>query len=594
MFSHRIFKLNFNWSSLKTDISNRMKEPVLKLFSLLLVCSGVTASEDQSGKCDSPLGLSLPDNRWSASSTSDSRTFAAHFGRMNNSPDTVGWCSSTAKEEKAFIEVDLGQDMRVTALSTIGVRVKNASTGNYSFMYVSQYFLAYKRDGDKTWRRYHRNDVSLTIIAVNGSWLHKHHLQTPRIARHVRLVFDKGIGDRWCLKVEIHGCSWTKHDGLISYRISQGNLRKNMPGWKSLRDNGYDGTRLSFGTKVGVLYHGLGQLTDGVIGRSADWNDTGNLNWIDWIGWQDSLTADPTVTFEFSSLRKFSCIRFHVLNLPGHHEKMLFSKVVLSFSRDGEYFAWKTIFEPSMAKRTAMSNRAFWIKVNLDGNIGKYVTCDFLYYGWWVLISEVEFESVEISPNDIPEKGHTNITVLPTTANSSIYMANTTNRLVVQESSNDKPADKTWDVVMICSLAAAGVIAALLLCVLAVLMWRRRSRRTRAAEQALNGRPIRIINPSKKNSLNRRNDPGTQEVRFEKLKMLEKEMDDEDEDDEMDSMMEKCNLNIARHMGIREELIKADGDACRNLRPESREISLEEEKAEVLAEMRKISESSSE
>lgn len=39
---------------------------------------------------------------------------------------------------------------------------------------------------------------------------------------------------------------------------------------------------------------------------------------------------------------------------------------------------------------------------------------------------------VEISPNDIPEKGHTNITVLPTTANSSIYMANTTNRLVVQ------------------------------------------------------------------------------------------------------------------------------------------------------------------
>lgn len=72
---------------------------------------------------------------------------------------------------------------------------------------------------------------------------------------------------------------------------------------------------------------------------------------------------------------------------------MLFSKVVLSFSRDGEYFAWKTIYEPSMAKRTAMSNRAFWIEVNLDGNIGKYMTCDFRYYGWWVLISEVEFIS---------------------------------------------------------------------------------------------------------------------------------------------------------------------------------------------------------
>ena len=129
------------------------------------------------------------------------------------------------------------------------------------------------------------------------------------------------------------------------------------------------------------------------------------------------------------------------------------------------------------------------------------------------------------------------------------------------ESSNDKPSDKTWDVVMICSLAAAGVIGALLLCVLAVLVWRRRSRRTRAAGQALNGRPIRIINPSKKNSLNRRNDPGTQEVRFEKLKMLEKEMDDEDEDDEMDLMMEKCNLNN-RHMGITQELIKGNSISC--------------------------------
>ena len=57
------------------------------------------------GKCDSPLGISLPDDRWSASSTSDRITFGAHRGRMNNSPDTVGWCSSTVKEEKAFIEV---------------------------------------------------------------------------------------------------------------------------------------------------------------------------------------------------------------------------------------------------------------------------------------------------------------------------------------------------------------------------------------------------------------------------------------------------------------------------------------------------------
>ena len=53
--------------------------------------------------------------------------------------------------------------MRVMALSTAGVLVKNESTGNYSFMYVSHYFLAYKREGDRKWRRYHRNDVSVTV-----------------------------------------------------------------------------------------------------------------------------------------------------------------------------------------------------------------------------------------------------------------------------------------------------------------------------------------------------------------------------------------------------------------------------------------------
>ncbi|KAJ7386775.1 hypothetical protein OS493_006801 [Desmophyllum pertusum] len=75
--------------------------------------------------------------------------------------------------------------------------------------------------------------------------------------------------------------------------------------------------------------------------------------------------------------------------------------------------------------------------------------------------------------------------------------------------------------------------------------------------------------------------------------MLEKDME-EDEEDELDLMMEKCKLNNARHMGLRADLLKPDEDACRNLRPRSREISLEEEKAEVLAEMRKISESSDE
>jgi len=104
--------------------------------------------------------------------------------------------------------------------------------------------------------------------------------------------------------------------------------------------------------------------------------------------------------------------------------------------------------------------------------------------------------------------------------------------------------------------------------------------------------PVRIINPSKKNSLNRRNDLGAA-MRLEKLRMLEKGVE-EDEDDEIELMLEKCNFNNARNLGWRDELLKADENAARNLRPQSREISLEEEKAAVLAEMRKVSESSDE
>lgn len=566
-------------------MTNKMCSRLFPLLLLLLcfLCYLVGGLEVQRG-CNSSLSASIPDENWRASCEEGQMTFAAHNARMNSAADS-GWCISTRKGNKrAFIQLDLGRNMRVTALSTAGVLEKNDTTGNYTAMYVSQYFVSYKREGDSRWRHYHRNDVSVTVVKSNSSKLHKHHLLTPRIARFIRLVIVDGVGDKWCLKMDVHGCPWTMHDGLLSYRISQGNLRKKKPGWSFLRDKGYDGNRLSFGPKPGLLYNGLGQLTDGVTGHVTDWNDTGNPNWIYWIGWQDVETPKPSVTFVFSSLRRFSRVRFHTLNLPGQHEKMLFSKVVLSFSKDGEYFAWKTIYEPSMAKRSAMSNRAFWIEVNLDGHVGKHVTCDFQYYGWWVLISEVEFNSVDLD-------GETTVTatkMAPTTGNSSLHEINGTGNINVDVSSKNKDFEDNWSILLIVGVAG-GVVGALMLCLLAMLIWRRQTRRTRA-ENVLDRIPIRIINPSKKNSLNRRNEVGAV-MRFEKQRMLER---GDEEDDEMGLLFAKCNLNNSRGRELRHDLFKADTNAALNIRPESREISLEEEKAAVLAEMRKVSESSSE
>lgn len=142
-----------------------------------------------------------------------------------------------------------------------------------------------------------------------------------------------------------------------------------------------------------MLSNGLGQLVDGVLGLPADWNNTRDPKWINWIGWHDTVTNRPSVTFKFSSLREFTGLRVHVLNYPGIVEKMMFSKLVISFSKDGEYYSWKVIYEPSITRRRQMKDTAFWIHVDLKHNVGMYVTCEFYYQGWWTMVSEVQFES---------------------------------------------------------------------------------------------------------------------------------------------------------------------------------------------------------
>ena len=120
------------------------------------------------------------------------------------------------------------------------------------------------------------------------------------------------------------------------------------------------------------------------------------------------------------------------------------------------------------------------------------------------------------------------------------------------ESSKDIASEDPWNIALIAGLAA-GVVGVLMLCALAVLICRRRKRRTRA-EEIFDRNPIRIVNPSKKNSLNRRNDPGAA-MRFDKLRMLEKgDEEEEDEEEEMGSLSEKCNLNNISNMGMRDFL----------------------------------------
>lgn len=119
-------------------------------------------------------------------------------------------------------------------------------------------------------------------------------------------------------------------------------------------------------------------------------------------------------------------------------------------------------------------------------------------------------------------------------------------------SSKNKDFEDNWSILLIVGVAG-GVVGALMLCLLAMLIWRRQTRRTRA-ENVLDRIPIRIINPSKKNSLNRRNEVGAV-MRFEKQKMLER---GDEEDDEMGLLFAKCNLNNSRGRELRHDLFKGE------------------------------------
>ncbi|KAK3736098.1 hypothetical protein QZH41_003542 [Actinostola sp. cb2023] len=150
--------------------------------------------------------------------------------------------------------------------------------GEYDVSHVSKFYLAYKRNNDEIWRwrQYRENEVTVTVFENNETITNRHTLLSPHIARYVRLVAVKSLTNRACFKVELYGCPWTKQEGLVSYRVSQGNGRADGPGLGDLRDVGYDGRRLAYGTKRGVLSGGLGQLVDGELGMNVPWNDTNN------------------------------------------------------------------------------------------------------------------------------------------------------------------------------------------------------------------------------------------------------------------------------------------------------------------------------
>ena len=95
----------------------------------------------------------------------------------------------------------------------------------------------------------------------------------------------------------------------ISYSMPQGDIKSRD---LIFEDFTYDGKE-----KEGVLYGGLGQLTDGVIAPTnfrADPEGTGHKGF-NWVGWRNDSKREPLeFLFKFDEVRNFSAVRFHASN----------------------------------------------------------------------------------------------------------------------------------------------------------------------------------------------------------------------------------------------------------------------------------------
>lgn len=99
------------------------------------------------------------------------------------------------------------------------------------------------------------------------------------------------------------------------------------------------------------------------------------------------------ITFKFDGTRNFSDVRLHVNNDPGKHIGM-FSRCRVEFSFDASNWLARhdVVFSNSQSGK---AERARWVRVDLKGEIGRYVRVSLRFGDQWLMLSEVHFSSCE-------------------------------------------------------------------------------------------------------------------------------------------------------------------------------------------------------
>ncbi|XP_038157365.1 contactin-associated protein-like 5 [Cyprinodon tularosa] len=223
------------------------------LFPAVLLCAARIlggASAASHYNCNGPLASALPHSSFQSSSQS-SASYSAFYAKLNRRDEAGGW-SPMVTDQDPWLQVDLREQMEVTAVAT---------QGRYdSSDWVSSYLLLYSDTG-RIWKQYrHEDGLEKFDGNVNSETVVQNKLSHPVKTRFLRFVPLEWNPSGWMgLRVEVFGCSYKSYvadfDGRSSllYRFNQ----KSMSTVKDVIS-----LRFKSHQAEGVLLHGVGQRGD--------------------------------------------------------------------------------------------------------------------------------------------------------------------------------------------------------------------------------------------------------------------------------------------------------------------------------------------
>ncbi|XP_043990407.1 contactin-associated protein-like 4 isoform X1 [Gambusia affinis] len=203
----------------------------------LLLCgvSGTTAHE----VCDSALVSNLPPSSFRSSSQLSS-SHAPGFAKLNRRDGAGGW-SPLSSDRYQWLEVDLGERTKITAVATQGRYGSSDWLTSYQLMFS---------DTGHNWKQYRQEDSIGSFPGnSNADSVVQYKLQQPAVARFLRLIpLDWNPAGRIGLRLEAYGCPYTSDvmsfDGgsSLTYRPgpvpSQGSKQVISLKFKTLRNSG--------------------------------------------------------------------------------------------------------------------------------------------------------------------------------------------------------------------------------------------------------------------------------------------------------------------------------------------------------------------